>query len=489
MRRTSIALVVLLALVGGMPVYGQEDESPPRIVSGTFEIARYIGGRQLAAEATWGSIFALYGIFPLWDTPIPFDPTTDLAKELDIVLCHLVVYDSALGDPNSNEDVEFFYQVLAYVASVGPPEPPPLYGITDTYVSAFAPPPVDPNTVLISFLLQIPEFSGANQARLRGTQNYDAAWTVDFRVANSDSPEEGEYDLALFTIFAIENATLRPPDPPPIADAGSNQVVPAGSTVVLDGSRSFDSSNLGFDPLDPNIFEKDSLRYTWEWLSGPEEVDPEPDPTDPANARVTLTTVTTSDNPYVYRLLVSDEVNALPATAIVYIYVQASIPVNRAPIAAITGPAGSVTVGTTVQLSGLASSDPDGDALSYRWRQTNSIGGELLADEIESSFQPLNGVNTAVASWKTTAAGTYYFSLVVTDPSGLTSSVGPFAVNVVTTSTATAQIILTSQQRETDAAPAAESSTNNTVTTACGAGGLFPLAFLPGLLWAMRNRR
>lgn len=459
-----------------------------------MNIARYIGGRQLAAGATFGSIFSFYGVYPLWDVLVPFDPDTDLAKELDIITVDLIVYDADLADPNNTTaDQEFFYQVYALAASVGPPEPPAMYGATEGYTSNGVPTPLDPNTyglgyVDIFFILQVPEFEGVNQARLRGLQDFDVAWILDISVANTDSPNTGEFDVVDIAVFAVENATLRPPDAPPTADAGSGQTVPVGSTVVLDGSRSFDSTNLGFDPLDPNIFEKDTLRYTWEWISGPEEVDPVPDPDEPANALVTLTTTTTTSNPYVYRLLVSDESNALPSSALVRIYVSSSIPVNHAPRAAITSPAAAVTVGNRVQLSGLASYDPDGDALSYRWRQTNSIGGDLLADEIQKSFQPLNGVTSAVASWVTTEAGTYYFTLVVTDPSGLSSSAGPVTVNVVAaTTTSTAQATASAQDRDTGVSTTAE--TSNTAATACGVGSLLSLLVVPGILWAMRSRR
>jgi hypothetical protein len=493
MRRTGLALMLLLVLAGAVPVFGQNSDAPPRIDAAIFSIARYIGGRELASGATFGSIFGFFGIFPLWDVPVPFNPTTDLAKELDIVIVELIVFDQELADPNSTSTtaLDFFYQVHAFAATVGPPEPPPLYGATTGYVSRGTPPAADPNfgpgTVDIVIVLQIPEFSGVNQRRLQGDIPYDVGWTVEASVAKTDTPTDAARGVIIFPLFAIENATLRPPNPPPIADAGSNQAVPAGSTVILDGSRSFDSANLGFDPLDPNIFEKDTLRYTWEWLSGPEEVDPVPDPADPANARVTLITVTTPDNPYVYRLLVSDEVNALPASAIVHIFVQSSIPVNHAPRAAITSPAGPVTVGNLVQLSGLASFDPDGNPLTYRWRQTNSIGGDLLPDEIQKNFQPLNGVTSAVASWRTTAAGTYYFTLVVTDPSGLANSAGPVAVNVVAAAVAGAsQANSPAQNRDVYIPPPAETTP---ASTGCGAGGLFPLALLPGLLWVMRGRR
>lgn len=84
-------------------------------------------------------------------------------------------------------------------------------------------------------------------------------------------------------------------------------------------------------------------------------------------------------------------------------------PANRAPTA-IAG--GDITVGPgqSVTLSAAASTDPDGDALSYQWVIAGGAGGALTQ---------ANLVNAAFSS---AVAGTYVIELTVRDPGNLAAS-------------------------------------------------------------------
>jgi hypothetical protein len=82
-------------------------------------------------------------------------------------------------------------------------------------------------------------------------------------------------------------------------------------------------------------------------------------------------------------------------------------PVNRAPVAN-AGPDQSLRAGrspntATFTLSGAGSSDPDGDALTYRWDQTSPA--------------LTTPVGTSSAVTLTRAPGTYVFRLTVNDGS------------------------------------------------------------------------
>ena len=83
--------------------------------------------------------------------------------------------------------------------------------------------------------------------------------------------------------------------------------------------------------------------------------------------------------------------------------------VNRAPTAN-AGADQSVKTGDLVTLDGSASTDPDGDALAYLWRQTGGVA---------VSFTPTFSRTTFIAP---TQSGVLTFTLTVTDTGGLSDS-------------------------------------------------------------------
>jgi hypothetical protein len=502
MRIILLASVLLVALACELPALGQNQENLPRIDSITFETARYIGGRR-SGEANLEFFYRAYTAFPdLWAAEVAFNPAADVAEELDIVHVSMVVVDDDLA--GATADVKFFVHVAAFPGSAGPPEPPPLIGATfleDKYAPTPTPPPVPAppaNAVLIDFLLLVPRFEGVNQSRLRGFIDYDVRWTLDVRVANSDSPAEGAWDEIMWSVRAKQNPALVPPNPPAFADAGAEQTVAVGSTATLDASRSFDSSNLGFEPRDTNVFLKDTLTYAWAWVSGPERVDPQPSAAEtPAKVEVTLEVV----GDYVYQVVVDDGVNPLPSTATTTIHVVQSIRGNLGPRAvisdaagqAVTGKVVSVSVGNQVKLSAARSTDLDNDPLTYRWRQTNEVGGALASDEVLVDFQPLNGIGTRDVAWVATKAGTYYFSLLVADvpPAGLDpfSATARVTVDVAEAATAGDVAARADVAGTADPTPADSTDTLPATPAGCGGGSVLPLALLPGALWLMRRPR
>src|SRR6266850_1902747 len=176
-------------------------------------------------------------------------------------------------------------------------------------------------------------------------------------------------------------ATLRVQSPP-VADAGPDQTVEStgsgGTSVKLNGSKSSDPDG-------------DVLSFVWK---------------DEAGNVVGTTDVvqlTLSVGMHTFTLKVTDS-EGLSATDTVLITVNA---VNHPPVA----DAGVDQIlecvgqgGTRVTLNGSNSSDPDGDALSFVWK--DEAGNEVG--------------KTAVVQL-TLAMGTHAFTLTVTDPGGLSA--------------------------------------------------------------------
>lgn len=85
-------------------------------------------------------------------------------------------------------------------------------------------------------------------------------------------------------------------------------------------------------------------------------------------------------------------------------------PVNNPPVAD-AGPAQEVATGILVTLNGSASSDPDGDTLTFQWTLTSTP---------EGSTASLSGSTTAFPTFMADAEGDFVARLVVND--GTTNS-------------------------------------------------------------------
>ncbi|MBI5359860.1 MAG: IPT/TIG domain-containing protein [Planctomycetes bacterium] len=172
---------------------------------------------------------------------------------------------------------------------------------------------------------------------------------------------------------------------PPLACAGPDRNAVTGTTVYLDGSTSRDD--------DGNI-----KTYLWQYLSGPSETLTLNSSNGAIAAFVPATT-----GVYYFSLDVTDDDNAPGMTS--YVSVYANSPSNHMPSAVITTSATRYTLGQTVTLDAGFSSDPDNDALTYKW--------ELL--QTENALSGSQAGTDKILSFTAAETGTLIYKLSVND--------------------------------------------------------------------------
>jgi hypothetical protein len=203
------------------------------------------------------------------------------------------------------------------------------------------------------------------------TVSINTSYTLSLVV--NDGVADSPADQVVITVRNINNA--------PVAHAGPDQIVNEGATVSLDGSTSSDPDG-------------NPLTYKWTAPAGislSSTTDAKPTFTAPE------VTINTS---YTLSLIVNDGVADSPTDQVV---ITVENVINRIP-AANAGPDQSVNEGVTATLDGSASSDPDGDALTYKWTAPAGITLSSATDQKPTFIAPQVITNTD-----------FKFSLVVND--------------------------------------------------------------------------
>ncbi len=168
----------------------------------------------------------------------------------------------------------------------------------------------------------------------------------------------------------------------PVANAGADRVIEPGGTATLDGSASNDADG-------------DALTYAWTQTAGAS--------TPITNAtQASASVAPTAPGSYVFTLTVTDALGTSGSDTV-------TVTVNRLPVAN-AGNDQRVVALTQVTLSGSASSDPDGDALTYSWTQLSGPPTTVFS------------AGSVQATTTLPVAGTYVFQLTVTDSRGGTAT-------------------------------------------------------------------
>ena len=166
---------------------------------------------------------------------------------------------------------------------------------------------------------------------------------LTFSLVVSDGQDESTPDIVS---IAISNRA-------PVASAGRTIVAKRGSNVKLNGSDSVDADN-------------DKITYSWKQVYG------EIVALHGANTNAPSFTMPSTSGYLVFALSVNDGTDeSIEDTVAVKV-------TNTAPVARAGSIAGNVIAGKSIQLDGSNSTDADGDALHYKWKQT--LGTPVLVE-------------------------------------------------------------------------------------------------------------
>jgi len=176
---------------------------------------------------------------------------------------------------------------------------------------------------------------------------------------------------------------------PPIADAGFDIKVPNGSLVTLNGTASYDDNVLASE-----------LIYSWTFGAVPDGSSATLVGADTATPSFTADVI----GIYTVELVVADDCGRAGSDT-----VKISS-FNLAPTADAGLDQVGVLVGDLAVFSAIASTDPDGDELTYEW--------ELISGPTGSVAALTHNADYSIAKIVPDAVGNYEIRLTVTDPHG-----------------------------------------------------------------------
>ena len=184
----------------------------------------------------------------------------------------------------------------------------------------------------------------------------NGTWTIT--VADNNAGDTG---TIVFCSLEFEFDAPGTANTPPQADAGADFNIAEGAAGALNGTASFDPD------LDP-------LTYAWTQIGG--------SPTIPLTGATTATPaftapLVTANTQFTFRVTVNDGRGGTDTDDVIVTVQNVAAP-NNPPLAN-AGTDAAVNEGVTVNLSGVLSSDPDLDPLTFAWTQIAGTPSVTLA--------------------------------------------------------------------------------------------------------------
>ena len=240
----------------------------------------------------------------------------------------------------------------------------------------------DPDGDLLTYKWSLTYFPSGSKATLSSATTPNTSFIPDkdglYRIQLIVNDSEG--DSTPVTIEVI----ISTPNSAPIANAGQDQNVNAGTIVTLDGSASSDPDG-------------DALTYHWSFVSVPDGSTANLNNQDKQKS----TLIPDKDGKYIIRLIVNDgEIESMPDE----VMITASTP-NSTPIAK-AGDDRFILIGDTITLRGEQSSDSDGDSLTFKW---------YFVSKPSNSNTSIINTNSAIPSFTPDVSGSYVIALAVAD--------------------------------------------------------------------------
>jgi uncharacterized protein (DUF2141 family) len=231
------------------------------------------------------------------------------------------------------------------------------------------------------------QYTIANASNVSASVSNLVAGTYSFRLVVTDNNGATNADTVVVTVAPAPP----PPNTPPTANAGNDQWIqlPTNS-VTLDGAASTDADGT-------------IAGYVWSKISGP------------AQFNITNTNgITTSVNnlvagTYSFRLVVTDNNGATDDDTVIVTVAPAPPPPNVPPVANAGSDQTIQLPANLAVLDGSASTDADGNIVSYSWTK---ISGP--------SQYNITNAGSASTSVTNLVQGIYSFRLIVTDNNGAT---------------------------------------------------------------------